>query len=236
MVGFALVILLFYLGLNAKKMKIYTYRVVIIALIVVIGILVKCNHEVKVQREAALDDVERVRIQLKSDSSYKVEMQQVLSSEKAARVVAENELQGYKLKNVKSVVQTRFEVKVKEVEVPYLVRDTIVKDSTVYIRTNTRFALSDSFKYITGVVDTNGIKIDSLGLYPSKLTVVIGDIKQGFLKKSKPSVVIDFNSPYIRPVSGSNLIVQDKRKPKRLAWLASGVVVGLVGGILLIAH
>lgn len=212
------------------------YKSVIIALVIVICLLVKCNHDVTVQREAALDDMERISIKLKSDSSYKVEMQQVLSGEKNARAVAENELQGYKLKNVKSVVQTKFEVEVKEVEVPYVTHDTIVRNDTVYIRTGTKFALSDSLKYIAGSIDTLGVKIDSLGLTPSKMTVVIGDIKQGFLKKSKPSVVIDFNSPYIRPVSGNNLIVQDKRKPKRLGWFLSGLAAGVVGGVLLISH
>lgn len=233
MTAFALVAILFYMGLQAATnihfMKYINKNIVIIALIGVIILLIahSCSRSKRLEQLAAQN--EAYLIKLKSDSTYKLEMLQRIDSEKNARALAENKLSDYK--TIQGVVKTRVEVKVKNVEVPYYVHDTTEKyvaidTSNNCIPVGTAFYMSDSLKYVAGSIGADKIIIDSLGLKPSTILVVIGEKKRGFLKRPEPTVTIDFNHPNIVPVSGQNVIVKDKRKPRRLLWFLGGFAVG----------
>jgi folylpolyglutamate synthase/dihydropteroate synthase len=72
--------------------------------------------------------------------------------------------------------------------------------------------------------------------YLGDVTTTIAQEKYGFLKlKSKPVVNVSFSNPNVRVVNMQNVVVKQP-KPKRLAWLISGIAVGITGGILLMAN
>ena len=98
------------------------------------------------------------------------------------------------------------------------------------------FCSETQYDTICGKIDSLGVVIYLHTTYIGEMTTVIANEKSGFLKlKSKPVVNVSFSNPSVRITSMSNVVVKQP-KPKRLAWLISGIAVGLTGGILLMAN
>lgn len=225
-----------------KNKKVREIAAIIVGVLLLVGgaIAFYYHGKVKAQYEAELDKsfllIQDFKNQKAEDMSTIGTIKQIAGSEHAAKVLAEKqvkELDG-KLKNIKSVVKTVFVVDVDTFRAEITKHDTIEGEGIPYGST---FVHSDSLKYLSGTINETSVSIDSLSLAPSSITVTIASIKRGLFKKAEPSVIVDFSNPYFKPVSGQNVIVKDKlHKPKRLAWLLSGIAVGLTGGILLMAN
>ena len=57
----------------------------------------------------------------------------------------------------------------------------------------------------------------------------------GFLKKSKPIVLVEYSNPYVRTTAMQNIIIKDDLKfyDKKGFWYGFGVVSGIGVGILI---
>ncbi len=220
--------------LNKANARTWVVAGLLIALFLVLGSIGWYYHGKHVAKiNAELDQsyltIQDFKVKIQQDGSTLSTIKQVAGSEHAARVLAENEVQ--RLKNIKSVVKTVFQVKVDSFEVPYEVHDTTYISETGCIPYGTFFSLQDSLKYISGVIGEDNIHIDSLGLKSSSVTVTIADVRRGLFKRSEPSVIVDFSSQYIMPITGQNVIVKQKKKPlllSRGAMLVYGFILGAV--------
>jgi hypothetical protein len=198
------------------------------------------------------DTVASQKVIILKDSTRLLDMDVRYSTEKDARIVAEDKVKDLhgKLKRVTAVVTTKFDVEAKNIVANYskpsnkprpdsaMVQNISGCDSLLsYMQKNTipigtQFSYYDSSKYVSGVIGADNVAIDSLGFTNLQATVIIGQVKQGLFKKAKPSVVVKFNSPYINDISGNNVIVKDTRKKplllSRTAMLLYGFVLGAV--------
>ena len=219
--------------LNKAKARTWVVAAILIALFLVVGSVGLYIHgknvaKLNAELDASYLTIQDFKIKIQQDGSTISTIKQVAGSEHAARVLAENEVQ--RLKNIKSVVKTVFTVKVDSFEVPYAVHDTFNIESGIPV--GTEFYYEDSTKYLAGSIGEDNVKIDSLGIKASSVTVTIADVRRGFLKRAEPSVIVDFSSRYIQPVTGQNVIVKDKRKRpillSRTAMLLYGLAIGAI--------
>lgn len=117
--------------------------------------------------------------------------------------------------------------------------DTLRINDTIYSKSDfsclKHFNLSDKFFYIDGNVLENGIKIDSLS-FPNIATITIGEKRQGIFRKSLPIVEIKNSNPYIQPISLSNVVINNKKKPyqKNSFWFTIGTSLGFLSTLILI--
>lgn len=214
-------------------------RLLIIALlfIVVLGIST-CYGVLKDQANTSeindlqselLDTKQRFITRIKEDSSREFTQNQLLSSERNARILAEDEAKRFK--RISQVTKLQLKVVHDTILATYTDTDTIYKAVPI----GTEFAYETKWDTIQGKVDSTGIEITKNVTNLGELTTIVGYKKQGFLKKSNPVVMVTTENPSVRITSMSNVIVKQP-KPKRLAWLISGLAVGLTGGILLMAN
>ena len=166
---------------------------------------------------------------IKKDSSREYSQRQLIADKDIAIKLLGEEAKKYR--NIKSVTKYEFVYQTDTVIANYT--DTIIGDCVPF---GTMFTKASQFDTISGVIDTNGVVIYPHTTYLGEVTTVVANEKSGFLKlKSNPVVNISFSNPNVRINSMSNVVVKQP-KPKRLAWLLSGIAVGLTGGILLLTN
>ena len=166
---------------------------------------------------------------IKKDSSREYSQRQLIADKDIAIKLLGEEAKKYR--NIKSVTKYEFVYQTDTVIANYT--DTIIGDCVPF---GTMFTKASQFDTISGVIDTNGVVIYPHTTYLGEVTTVVANEKSGFLKlKSKPVVNISFSNPNVRITGMSNVVVKQP-KPKRLAWLLSGLAVGLTGGILLMVN
>jgi hypothetical protein len=166
---------------------------------------------------------------IKQDSSREYRQNQLLSSERNARILAEDEAKRFK--KISQVTKVNVKVVHDTILAEYTNTDTIYKAVPI----GTEFAYETKWDTIQGKVDSTGIQITKNVTNLGELTTIVGYEKQGLFKKSKPVVLVTTENPSVRITSMSNVVVKQP-KPKRLAWLISGIAVGITGGILLMAN
>jgi len=166
---------------------------------------------------------------IKEDSSRQYIQDQLLSSERNARILAEDEAKRFK--RISQVTKLQLKVVHDTILATYTDTDTIYKAVPI----GTEFAYETKWDTIQGKVDSTGIQITKNVTNLGELTTIVGFEKQGLFKKSKPVVLVTTENPSVRITSMSNVVVKQP-KPKRLAWLLSGLAVGLTGGILLMVN
>jgi hypothetical protein len=200
------------------------------------------RSEINDLQSELIDTKQRFVERIKNDSTREYSQKQLIADKDIAIKLLGEEAKGYR--NIKSVTK---------VEVVYLT-DTVVAYYTNYpsfsdssnlnpdsnesncIPIGTMFSNATKYDTIVGVIDTNGVVIYPHTTYLGDVTTTIANEKYGFLKlKSKPVVNVSFSNPNVRAVSMQNVIVKQP-KPKRLAWLISGIVVGVAGGIALMVN
>lgn len=200
--------------------------------IVVFGLSIKsCSKDIEI-KELKLDyaDIEQRFIEkIKIDSTRSYQQDQLISLERNARILAEDEAKGFK--RISQVTKLQLKVVHDTILATYTDTDTIYKAVPI----GTEFAYETKWDTIQGKVDSTGIEITKNVTNLGELTTIVGYKKQGFLKKSKPVVMVTTENPSVRITGMSNVVVKQP-KPKRLAWLLSGLAVGLTGGILLMAN
>lgn len=142
-----------------------------------------------------------------------------------------------KLKKVQAVVSTTAKVEIKEKIVEY--HDTILKyaaDSSLCIPVGTLAGKENEWYRLTAVVDTFGLSNLDLSVNFNSITV-LGTPKQKFIpsifKPAQPSVIQTYDNPNVKITATNNTVVYKTKKPKRGVWLAVGIAVGIVGGLLI---
>jgi hypothetical protein len=166
---------------------------------------------------------------IKQDSTKEYRQNQLLSSERNSRILAEDEAKRFK--KISQVTKVNVKVVHDTILATYTDTDTIYKAVPI----GTEFAYETKWDTIQGKVDSTGISITKNVTNLGELTTIVGYEKQGLFKKSKPVVLVTTENPSVRITSMSNVVVKQP-KPKRLAWLISGIAVGVAGGIFLMAN
>ena len=179
---------------------------------------------------------------IKQDSSREYRQNQLLSTERNARILAEDEAKRFK--KISQVTKVNVKVE-KEPIVAEYTNYPKISDSSEHIADvgkmidcvpiGTEFAYKTKWDTIQGKVDSTGIQITKNVTNLGELTTIVGYEKQGLFKKSKPVVLVTTENPSVR-ITGMQNVVVKQPKPKRLGWLISGIAVGLTGGILLMAN
>jgi hypothetical protein len=173
-----------------------------------------------------IDTKQRFVERIKNDSTKEYSQKQLIASKDVALKLLGEEAKRYR--NIKSVTKT----------VMVYDTDTIFAEftDTIYKPIGREFCATEKYDTICGRVDSLEVIIYPHTTYLGEVTTTIAQEKYGFLKlKSKPVINVSFSNPNVRVVNMQNVVVQQP-KPKRLAWLISGIAVGITGGILLMAN
>ena len=109
--------------------------------------------------------------------------------------------------------------------------DTIYMDTTPHLGSITvprKFSLLDDYYSIGGTVNKDGVTVDSLKLF-NTTNVNIGLKSQGFFKRPKPIVMVDYDNPYVSTIGLSNIIIKDEKKfyDRKFFWFGLGLVSGI---------
>ena len=200
--------------------------IVILGLIAFYGVMKDRANQAMISdlQSESLSKDQRFIEKIKIDSSREYRQNQLLSSERNARILAEDEAKRFK--RISQVTKLQLEVVHDTILAEYTDTDTIYKAVPI----GTEFAYETKWDTIQGKVDSTGISITKNVINLGELTTIVGYEKQGFLKKSKPVVLVTTENPSVRITSMSNVVVKQP-KPKRLAWFGSGVVVGFIAAL-----
>jgi hypothetical protein len=182
------------------------------------------------------------KVQRTKDSTTIYTQQVLVADERTAKIHAES-----KLRNIQLSVKAKIGVKVKDVvaeyikpDSSYLIRKSQTADKnaetpdsvanaylTDCIPYGTKFATNNKWYYVAGTLDTNNVRIDSLGMSPGKISLILAG------KRGKESVVLTTENPYMNVTGLSSVKVTDKRKRPLLlsrgAFLAYGLIAGAAG-------
>jgi hypothetical protein len=187
------------------------------------------NSEISDLQSELLDTKQRFIETIKRDSTREYSQKQLIADKDIAIKLLGEEAKRYR--NIKTVTKVEMVYLTDTVIANYT--DTIIGDCVAF---GTKFSKASQFDTISGVIDTNGVVIYPHTTYLGDMTTTIADKKTGFLKlKSDPVVNVSFSNPNVRVVGMQNVVVKQP-KPKRIAWLLSGLVVGTIGGIFLMAN
>jgi len=217
---------------NAAKHYIKNIVIAVFGFII-LGLFIKSCAKDKEITELKLEKVEydqRFMERIKSDSARAYQQNQVIASKDVAIKMLGDEAKHYR--NIKSVTKTKIVIVHDTITAAYT--DIVQNDTCITV--GTKFYEASKYDTISGTVLSTGVQIIRSPYSVGEMTTVIADKRSGFLKlKHTPVVDISFSNPNVRLVSMGNVVVEQK-KPKRLAWLLSGLAIGLTGGILLIAN
>jgi hypothetical protein len=180
------------------------------------------------------------KVQRTKDSTTIYTQQVLVADERTAKIHAES-----KLKNIQLSVKAKIGVKVKDVVAEYIKPDTYSNSTDTNripdvgktidcIPIGTKFTTNNKWYYVAGTLDTNNVKIDSLGMSPGKISLILAG------KRGKESVVLTTENPYMNVTGLSSVKVTDKRKRPLLlsrgAFLAYGLIAGAAGVTYLISR
>jgi uncharacterized lipoprotein YehR (DUF1307 family) len=218
-----------------KNIRLMQRLLIIMGLVIIILGLGTCygvmkeraaRSEISDLQGELLDTKQRFVERIKNDSTKEYSQKQLITDKDIAIKLLGEEAKRYR--NIKSVTKT----------VVVYDTDTIFAEytDTVYKPIGREFCANEKYDTICGRVDSLGVVIYPHTTYLGDVTTTIANEKYGFLKlKSKPVVNVSFSNPNVRVVDMQNVVVKQP-KPKRLAWLISGIAVGITGGILLMAN
>ncbi len=202
--------------------------IVMLGLVTCYGVLKdKANiSEINDLQSELLDTKQRFVERIKQDSTREYSQRQLIADKDIAIKLLGEEAKRYS--KIKTVLKT---------DLVY-VHDTILAEyttkDTVYL--GREFCHETQYDTICGKIDSLGVVIYPHTTYIGGMSVVVANEKKGFFKlKSTPVVNVSFSNPNVRITGMSNVVVKQP-KPKRLAWLISGLAVGLTGGILLMVN
>ena len=218
-----------------KNIRLMQRLLIIMSLVIIILGLGTCygvmkeraaRSEISDLQGELIDTKQRFVERIKNDSTKEYFQKQLIADKDIAIKLLGEEAKRYR--NIKSVTKT----------VMVYDTDTIFAEftDTVYKPIGREFCANEKYDTICGRVDSLGVVIYPHTTYLGNVTTTIANEKYGFLKlKSKPVVNVSFSNPNVRVVNMQNVVVKQP-KPKRLAWLISGIAVGITGGILLMAN
>jgi hypothetical protein len=221
-----------------KNIRLMQRLLIIMGLVIVILGLGTCYGVMKERANSSLiKDLEsellakdqRFIETIKIDSTRNYQQNQLISTERNARILAEDEAKRFK--KISQVTKVNVKVVHDTILAEYTNTDTVYKAVPI----GTEFSYETKWDTIQGKVDSTGIAITKNVTNLGELTTIVGYEKQGLFKKSKPVVLVTTENPSVRITGMSNVVVKQP-KPKRLGWLISGIAIGITGGILLMAN
>jgi hypothetical protein len=221
-----------------KNIRLMQRLLIIMGLVIVILGLGTCYGVMKERANSSLiKDLEsellakdqRFIETIKIDSTRNYQQNQLISTERNARILAEDEAKRFK--KISQVTKVNVKVVHDTILAEYTNTDTVYKAVPI----GTEFSYETKWDTIQGKVDSTGIAITKNVTNLGELTTIVGYEKQGLFKKSKPVVLVTTENPLVRITGMSNVVVKQP-KPKRLGWLISGIAIGITGGILLMAN
>jgi uncharacterized lipoprotein YehR (DUF1307 family) len=218
-----------------KNIRLMQRLLIIMGLVIIILGLGTCygvmkeraaRSEISDLQGELIDTKQRFVERIKNDSTKEYSQKQLIANKDIAIKLLGEEAKRYR--NIKSVTKT----------VMVYDTDTIFAEftDTVYKPIGREFCANEKYDTICGRVDSLGVVIYPHTTYLGDVTTTIANEKYGFLKlKYKPVVNVSFGNPNVRVINMQNVVVKQP-KPKRLAWLISGIAVGITGGILLMVN
>jgi hypothetical protein len=149
-----------------------------------------------------------------------------------------------KLKKLQSHVKVKTVTQLDSIFIPYTKDSIVMKYDTVYVDTTKhfhsikvprKFSILDEYYAIGGRVKKEGVVVDSLKIF-NTMNVNIGLKSQGFFKRPKPIVMVDYDNPYVNTLGLSNIIIKDEKKfyDRKFFWFGLGLVSGITTTALLI--
>ena len=221
----------------------------VIAIIILIFCLDKCNsiqHQSKMdgdfykkQREGTLDSFKTLKTLSGQTIAYQ---QQVIASKDAVigNIVSEKELKekhitelNQRLSAIQNIIATNVLIPFKDTaDIHHII---VVKDSVPHLvnclAVPLAFDKSDDWMILRGVVDTFGVRMDSIG-FISKPKFTIGLAREpgfkNFLHPPKATVFFEDENPYSHTISMNNITVkyQEKFYEKKWFWFLLGLGTG----------
>lgn len=179
-------------------------------------------------------DKQRYEETIAENGSRIVEQEQLILSQKDA--IALKVLEINRLKKVKSQVIVNTITQIDSVFIPFTESDTILiasndtLDSTgTYLRVPKPFSLNTEWYGITGVVNNQGVNLDSLS-FSNKMKLTIGSKSQGLFKKPLPIVLMENENPFVQTTGMQNIVIENELKwyEKKVVWFGVGVGVGVL--------
>ena len=153
-----------------------------------------------------------------------------------AQIVENEELERHNLRQVQSITRLESELvrlktqitfqEPKIIEVPA----TDTTDWEQYLRVPQQFAFEDTWTDIFGEVTATGITVDDLTIRTGT-SIFVGYQRRGFLRKSAPVVIVEYDNPYMSTVKMDNIQITTPRPFYRRPWWNR--MEGAVGALLL---
>jgi hypothetical protein len=204
------------------------------------------------QRQGLLDSFQTFQNEVGQKINYQ---EQIVASKNAiiGNLISENELKQKRITKLDARLSVVQKILVSNVLIPFsdtanLHQIIVVRDSQPHlvncVETPLSFEQSSDSNWfvIKGVVDTNGVKIDSIS-FLSKPSFTIGLAKApgfiNFMKPPKATVFYQDENPYAKTLSMSNVKVKYEEKfyEKKWFWFlmgnatGAGIIAGIVKGI-----
>ena len=213
--------------------------IIILGLIAFYGVMKDRANQAMINdlQAESLSKDQRFIERIKLDSTREYTQNQLLSTERNARILAEDEAKRFK--KISQVTKVNVKVVHDTILAEYTNKPKVTDTSDHFtdignmvdcIPIGTEFAYKTKWDTIQGKVDSTGIQITKNVTNLGELTTIVGYEKQGLFKKSKPVVLVTTENPSVRITGMSNVVVKQP-KPKRLAWFGSGVVVGFIAAL-----
>jgi len=128
--------------------------------------------------------------------------------------------------------------KVSNITAPFSKVDTIHKKDTIYVQSGAHFFAGDNWYSISGRLQPNGLKIDSLKFNDST-TYNLGTKKQpginGYFKPYEPTLEVINHNPYVSAKSIQNIKFVSKPKwwEHKGVWFLAGATIATASVILI---
>lgn len=187
----------------------------------------KCNKAQQRAANAELDyqnanaTIQTFKLDLSNKDRVIATQDVLIGSERHARILAESEAKKYK--SVQGAVKVKTQFVIKEVAVPYTKHDTVQTDFAG-VEYGTQAGVNTQYYSLLATIDTNNLVINELKV-PLEWSLVWGKQKRGFLKTPVNTYSLVVTNPHVQVLGVQNVAVKPK-KPKRLLWLLTGVVLG----------
>ena len=223
-------------------MNILKNKNLLLALLLILSILLVCGWvneraELKEYKDQMLNfelQEQRFLETISEDGTFLSEQSQIILSQKDA--IDNHLLEIKNLKKIKSQVIVNTITKVDSVFIPFvldsLIKDTLVLDN--YIIVPKRFSLLDDWYSFDGTIKKGGVLLDSIS-FSNRLSLTIGSKSNGFFKKPKPIVLVEYSNPYVRTTSMQNIIIKDDLKfyDKKGFWYGFGIISGVGAAVII---
>ncbi len=235
-----------------KRLNIVGYTLLGITIIVLLFLqfstqqdLRKANARAKESRDSTFLFKNRVKVVELENGQLAYDMKVLQGSEAEARKLA-GTYEG-KFKRLQAVYNVKVGVSIKGLQIPFddITRPSANTNAPVDTGANvTALASCDTSKeycqdttqltvprhqsyssqwfYFSQLIRYNGTVLDSVGFNPGNLTFILGDKKRGGLRWPEPTIRVVPENPYMVITYGNNVVVDERKKPKRGLWAAGG--------------